>query len=325
MPTVSTGLSRTLEATFQKEQYNNNAKAILSHTALLAWILKSCVSEFKGYSVEYIQENCIEGVPVIGKEAVHQNTVDADKRIAGVDTVTSSADEEENTFDVRFNAIVPDTREPVELYINIEFQKKSKNLGYPLPKRGGYYCSRMISKQYGTVFTHSEYGKIRKVYSIWICPNVGQEEEDSIVKYRITPEVLHGSVETKPEEYDILDITIISLTMDFLESKSDIIRLLGTIFMPVLSFADKKRRLEDDFKIPMSQELEEDLTTMCNLSDGIYEYAEARGRAAGYAEGEINMLIRLLEKGRITVEEAAAEANMSVEKFKETYLTPAMA
>ena len=95
--------------------------------------------------------------------------------------------------------------------------------------------------------------------------------------------------------------------------------------MPVLSFADKKRRLEDDFRIPMSQELEEDLTTMCNLSDGIYEYAEARGRAAGHAEGEISMLIKLLDKGRITVEDAAAEAGMSVEKFKETYLTPAMA
>ena len=31
MPSVSTGLSLTLEAVFQKEQYNKNAKAILSH------------------------------------------------------------------------------------------------------------------------------------------------------------------------------------------------------------------------------------------------------------------------------------------------------
>ena len=106
MPTVTTGLSRTLEATYNKEQYDNNAKAILSHTALLAWILKSCVPEFEPYSIEFIQAHCIEGPPVIGKEAVHQNMLDADKRIMGADTKTSSADEEETTFDIRFNAII---------------------------------------------------------------------------------------------------------------------------------------------------------------------------------------------------------------------------
>ena len=37
--------------------------------------------------------------------------------------------------------------------------------GYPLLKRGIYYCSRMISGQYGTVFVKSDYGKIKKV-----CP-----------------------------------------------------------------------------------------------------------------------------------------------------------
>ena len=48
---------------------------------------------------------------------------------------------------------------------------------------------------------------------------------------------------------------------------------------------------------------------MCNLSDGIYEYGEARG--------EINVLVRLVKKERLTVEEAAAEAKMTVEIFKE--------
>ena len=143
------------------------------------------------------------------------------------------------------------------------------------------------------MFTHSEYGKIRKVYSIWICPNAGQNEKDSIVKYQMAPEILHGNVETKPEEYDILDITIISLSMDFLESKNDIIRLLGTIFMPLLSFADKKKRLEEDFRIPMSQEWEEDLSSMCNLADGIYEYGVARGELIGEIKGEIKGTIRL--------------------------------
>ena len=184
----------------------------------------------------------IEGPPVFGKEAVHQNVPDADRRIQGSDTQTSSIDEEENTFDIRFNAVVPESGEPPELFINIEFQKKTQNLGYPLPKRGGYYCARMISKQYGTVVTHSEYGKIRKVYSIWFCPNVANDEEDSVVKYQIQPEVVHGSVITKPEDYDILNITIISLTKHFQESQSDIVRLLGTIFIPILTYPEKEKK-----------------------------------------------------------------------------------
>lgn len=32
--------------------------------------------------------------------------------------------------------------------------------GYPLIKRAIYYCSRMISSQYGVEFSHSQYQKI---------------------------------------------------------------------------------------------------------------------------------------------------------------------
>ena len=128
MSAVSTGLNLTLEAAYLKEQYNRNAKAIISHTILLAWILKNCVSEFADYPIEFIQNNCIEGPPVIGKEAVHQNVPDADRRIQGSDTQTSSIDEEDNTFDIRFNAVVPESGEPLELFINIEFQKKTQTL-----------------------------------------------------------------------------------------------------------------------------------------------------------------------------------------------------
>ena len=74
-----------------------------------------------------------------------------------------------------------------------------------------------------------------------------------------------------------------------MSSESRIIRLLGTIFMPLQSFEDKKRTLEDEFGIPMDREIEEDLSSMCNLSDGILEYGEARGistgKIFGYIEG----------------------------------------
>ena len=52
---------------------------------------------------------------------------------------------------------------------------------------------------------------------------------------------------------------------------------------------------------------------MCNLSQGV----KAEGREEGISIGEMRMLIKLVRKGRLTVEEAAEDAGMTVEKFKE--------
>lgn len=47
---------------------------------------------------------------------------------------------------------------------------------------------------------------------------------------------------------------------------------------------------------------------MCNLSQGIKEES--------FNEGKIRTVIELVRKGRLSVEEAAEEANMTVEQFK---------
>lgn len=103
------------------------------------------------------------------------------------------------------------------------------------------------------------------------------------------PEVVYGSFEPRKEEYDILDITVISLSKEFEKSGSDIIRLLGTIFMPMGSLEEKRRTLEDGFGIPMTEELKEDLTNMCNLGDGILEYGFNKGEARGAIKEAIKL------------------------------------
>ena len=58
----------------------------------------------------------------------------------------------------------------MEIIVNVEAQNKY-NPGYPLIKRGIYYVSRMLSAQNGVDFKSGEYGKLKKVCSIWICLN----------------------------------------------------------------------------------------------------------------------------------------------------------
>ena len=47
---------------------------------------------------------------------------------------------------------------------------------------------------------------------------------------------------------------------------------------------------------------------MCNLSQGV--------KAEGISIGEMRMLVKLVRKGRVTIEEAAKDAGMTVEKFE---------
>ena len=110
MGSVSSNLKLTLEITNKMQQYDQSAKLILSHTSLLAWILKSCVSEFSDYTVSYIQKHCIEGVPVVGTEAVDQDVQDADTQIEGLNTESVSVSEGKRAFDKFKISMAYDTR-----------------------------------------------------------------------------------------------------------------------------------------------------------------------------------------------------------------------
>lgn len=58
---------------------------------------------------------------------------------------------------------------------------------------------------------------------------------------------------------------------------------------------------------------------MCTVLDKVFSDGERKGEERGEEKGLIKGLIKgmisLLEKGKITVEDAAEEANLSVEEF----------
>lgn len=90
----------------------------------------------------------------------------------------------------------------IELTIHFE-AKNDFQSGYFFLKRSTYCCSRMIFSQYGTVFTKSDYGKIKKVYSIWTSTNPTLEREYSITLYKMTEDSLVGAVRAPKRNYDI--------------------------------------------------------------------------------------------------------------------------
>ena len=220
-------------------------------------------------------------------------------------------------YDVRFDAIAPTAandavqQDVIRLIINVEAQT-AFNPGYPLTKRAIYYCSRMISAQHGPIFKKSEYGKIRKVYSIWVCTKPSDEFQNTLTRYSIRPEPLIGNAAEKSENYDLMSVVTICLGKPDAENYTGILKFLDVLLSSSKAAAEKKKILEEEFGVAMSEELEREVLIMCNLSQGV----KAEGREEGIGIGEMRMLIKQVRKGRVTVEEAAEDAEMTVEEFK---------
>ena len=188
------------------------------------------------------------------------------------------------TYDIQFRAIVPDTDEVVQMIINVEAQNDFYP-GYPIIKRGIYYCARMISSQYGTVFTKSHYEKIQKVYSVWICMNPPKERNHTITGYSLTEKQYVGKVKEKEEYYDLMNAVMICLGGNGEETKNELLRLLDVLLSSDKDADEKKEILENEFQIPMTEKMEMEVETMCNLSDGVEQKGIEKGIVIGIEKG----------------------------------------
>lgn len=205
-------------------------------------------------------------------------------------------------------ALAPGTEETIRLIINVEAQNDFYP-GYPIIKRALYYCSRMISSQYGSEFTETHYEKIKKVYSIWICPNPPQKRENTISRYCVQEENLVGQVLERKENYDLLTVVMICLGNVRGDNYTGILKLLDVLLSSEKGIEEKKKILQDDFAIAMTKILEREVSAMCNLSKGI----EARGIAIGVETTTLNAIRNLMESLKMTAEQA-----MEILKVSET-------
>lgn len=131
------------------------AKKLMSSREIIARLLKAVVPEYKGHPIPEI-------LPLIGSVAVSEISVDADKlppQIVSEGTEDSSVNEGTRFYDIKFTAKVPGKEESVFVIINLEIQNEYYP-GYKLIKRTIYYGARLISSQYNTVFTKSNFNDI---------------------------------------------------------------------------------------------------------------------------------------------------------------------
>ena len=276
---TDTTIAKNIRVADEKASYDAACKRLLSEKIILAWIMKNCLEEYRDCDVEEIAEKYIEGTPQVGEVAVAADETNRVSMIQGAGNEDTSLTEGTVTYDIRFFAIAPVSGELIRLIINIEAQNDFYP-GYPLIKRGIYYCSRMISAQYGTEFTNSHYENIKKVYSIWICMNPPKSRENSITRYYIAEENLVGSVKEQKADYDLMAAVMICLGKEG-DSGTDLLKLLNVLLSTETGSQDKCQILEEDFHIRMTQTLESEVSLMCNLSKGVEEKGIEKGRQEG--------------------------------------------
>lgn len=309
-----TSIASGIEVTQERAEYDAACKGLLSEKIILAWILKSCASEFQDLDVREIAEQCIEGQPFVSEVPVAPDETGA--RLQGMNTAQTSPTEGDAYFDIYFNAVVPGTGEVVQLIINVEAQADFYP-GYPLTKRGIYYCGRMISAQNGTVFENAEYDKLRKVYSIWVCTNPPKKRENTITYYNMAEHNLVGDNHEAVEDYDLLSLVLLYLGTETGENYHGVLKLLGTLLTSDATVEQKKQILQDEFHIPMTQTMEKEVSFM---GRSLYEAAVERrvrreasqsyqkgmelGINQGYENGVLASIHNLMESMNWTAEEA---------------------
>ena len=319
---MNTELKNAVLATDRDAQYDNSAKRLIAHKIILARILIKTVEKFKGMDPLEVAA-LIEGIPYISTVPVEPGLTNAvhfqnGKRIVGFNTENQELNEGLVRFDIVFYVRMKDGLS--QIIINVEAQKDEPS-DYKILNRAVFYVSRLISSQKEKDFENSSYDDIKCVYSIWICMNM---EENTMSHIHLTKEDMIGSYEWKGN-LDLLNIIMIGLAKELPEHDEtyELHRLLGALLSRELTVDEKLDIIGNEYDIPLAENFRKDMSTMCNLSQGVKEEGIAigrregleEGRREGYAEGEAGLIMTMYKNGLLP-EQIASATDKTVEEIK---------
>ena len=277
---MNTELKSAVMATDKDAQYDNSAKRLIAHKIILARILVKTVEEFKGMDPIEVAA-LIEGLPYISAVPVEPGLTNAvhfqnGQRLVGFNTENQELNEGLVRFDIVFYVRMKDGLS--QIIINVEAQKDEPS-DYEILNRAVFYVSRLVSSQKERDFENSSYDDIKSVYSIWICMNI----------------IMIGLAKELPEHDETYELH----------------RLLGALLSRELTIDEKLDIIGKEYDIPLEENFRKDMSTMCNLSQGVKE----EGIAIGRAEGEAGLIAKMYKNG-LSIELIASATDKTIEEVK---------
>ena len=135
------------------------------------------------------------------------------------------------------------------------------------------------------------------------------------------------SIREEKNNYDLMRVFVLRLGERGEKSGNQAIRLLSGLLSPEKTAEEKKKMLTEGFHIDVTEEIDREVSSMCNLSTGIFEKGMeagiAQGMEAGIARGmeagRLEALFDLVEDGTLTISKAAEKAKMESSEFERRY------
>ncbi len=271
-------LRNTLIVSKDKTQYDLKAKKILARESILSYILATTVDEFKGMAVDEVAKH-IYGKVYVSKVPTGSGLTNYETENANGDRiVVFNTEEFENNeglarFDILFYVRMKDGIS--QIIINLEAQK-AKPSGYNILNRAVFYVSRLVSSQKERDFVGDNYDDIKRVYTIWLCMNM-----DSCIwnYFHLTNEAYMGNYDWGGK-LDLINIVLLGIPNKLPEKgeEYELHRLLSTLFSVELPPEERIDILQEEYNIAYEDAFRKELIELCNLSEGILEQGEVRGR-----------------------------------------------
>lgn len=307
---MDTEIKNTVRAADTDAQYDEKAKHLLANKFILAHILIKTVDEFKGMNPKEAV-TYIEGEPKIGAVPIDPGMTNVSgeeggQKIVGLNSENAEINEGLIRFDIVFYVRMKNGLS--QIIINVEAQKDEPTK-YDILNRATFYVSRLVSSQKERDFVNQNYDDIKRVFSIWICMNLS---ENSMNYIHFTNDAVIGSYPWRGR-LDIQNIVMIGLSNELPEydEKYELHRLLGALLSKSLSATEKLNIIETEYDIPIENNIREDVSVMCNLSQGIREDATR----VATEEAVKRMIISMHEYGD-SIEKIAMITKKSMEEVK---------
>lgn len=251
-------------------------------------ILKETVEEYKDYSrkeiMDFIEADSITDAKEVS--AGRTNTV-----VQGDSTEFVHLNEKVTYFDLSFHARNPAlSSKKVQFYLHIDIEsQKTYQPGYPIEKRGIYYLARYLSSQLTLITEHTDYGRLEKCYSIWICrDDIPKDMHYSISFYEIVNTKNTRGHAVKKEKYDLMTLIIIKLGEEVYNGvKEDegyeLLRFLNVLMYPHKD--DFMNTVTEYIDFSENKELWKEAEHVTGLGQSVYEEGRQKGVQQGLEQG----------------------------------------
>lgn len=272
--------------------YDAAMKKLLSNKEILVPLLQMTIPEYEGCTQEEIL-SCLDIDSITGEDFV--SDIPDDLRLHKEESELSSMTEKLIRFDIRFRARNPKLsteKMKVSLYIDLEAQKsyRPQNPSYPVIKRAIYYVARDLSSQLGSVTGTTDYSRLEKCYSIWICTeDVPKALQNTMTEYALRKNDILGKTAEPEKDYDLMTVILIRQgeTQDMQEGIFD---YLGSLMRGDIKRAEKYT------KIQWSETMKGDVKTMTGFGEAIYQRGIRCGEEIGLRHGELIGKSKLIQK-----------------------------